>query len=197
MIFYYAFSPNISISSVPFVRCHQSSGRSVWRVSEDTSPEWNSQNCKHKFQLLRSFAKALPGSDLGTGNRRRSWTIRAVKMTWSFRAFRLIFIRIPSEYWWSRRIHRGWQAVLIDNKLVIFWMDKSGWSVNPWYVSKCFAFFQGALWHIYAAEDADKIRDCLRAVSVSFLSSKSTTCCGQKKKKRNCCMFCYAVSHRL
>lgn len=119
MIFYYAFSPNISISSVPFVRCHQSSGRSVWRVSEDTSPEWNSQNCKHKFQLLRSFAKALPGSDLGTGNIRRSWTIRAVKMTWSFRAFRLIFIRIPSEYWWSRRIHRGWQAVLIDNKLVI------------------------------------------------------------------------------
>jgi len=29
----------------------------------------------------------------------------------------------------------------------------------------CVVFFQGALWHIYAAEDADKIRDCLRAVS--------------------------------
>ena len=29
----------------------------------------------------------------------------------------------------------------------------------------CVVFLQGALWHIYAAEDADKIRDCLRAVS--------------------------------
>lgn len=25
--------------------------------------------------------------------------------------------------------------------------------------------FKGALWHIYAAEDADKIRECLREVS--------------------------------
>lgn len=33
-------------------------------------------------------------------------------------------------------------------------------------------FFQGALWHIYAAEDADKIRDCLRAVSVVLVLEK-------------------------
>ena len=34
-------------------------------------------------------------------------------------------------------------------------------------VSRVIAFllFQGALWHIYAAEDADKIRECLREVS--------------------------------
>ena len=37
-----------------------------------------------------------------------------------------------------------------------------------------FLLFQGALWHIYAAEDADKIRECLREVSLRLV--KHPTC---------------------